>query len=95
MARGGAVESLEIKNRTGFVEITDDGKFRIKNNDAELFTELVAIVEQLVTGFNELGASHQTNTIFGPQKPINFAAYTGIRNALDALKSKLEALRGT
>ena len=27
MVRGGAVESLEIKNKTGFVEITDDGKF--------------------------------------------------------------------
>ena len=94
MARGGAVESLEIKNKTGFVEITDDGKFRIKNDEAELFTNLVEIMEQLVDGFNQLGTSHQTNTIFGPQKPVNFAAYTGIKNALDALKSKLEALKG-
>ena len=58
-ARGGASTSVEIKNRGGFIEILQDGKFRIKNDSAELFTELINILEQLIAGFNELGAVHQ------------------------------------
>ena len=55
----GAPDSVEIRNNSGFIEILSNGKFRIKNENAELFTELVGIMEQLITGFNELGTTHR------------------------------------
>ena len=94
MDRKAPNNSLEITNKTGFIEILDNGKFQIKNEGAELFTELVNILEELIKGFDNLGMIHKTNTIFGPQKPINFATYNQIKSALDGLKLKIEELKG-
>ena len=93
MEKGGADGSLEAKNAGGYLEITDAGKFKLANAQAELFDELVNLLGQLVDGFNQLGTAHQTNTIFGPQKPINFARYSQIKIALDGIKAKIEALK--
>ena len=87
-------DSVELSKGKSFFEINNAGKFKIKNEAAELFTELVDLLEQLVMGFNELGSVHQTNTIFGPQKPVNFAAYNTIKTKLDEVKSKIESLKG-
>lgn len=91
--RSGEANSLEIRNNTAHVEITDGGKYKIQNETAELFTELVNLMDQLVSGFNELATNHKTNTMLGPQQPLNFSQYDTIKTMLESIKTKLEGLK--
>lgn len=85
-------ESLELNYDTAKMEITKDGKFSMRNAQAELLTELVKCLTQMVDTLTELSQNHMTNTMLGPQPPINLSAYAGIKTQLETIKSKIEAL---
>lgn len=93
LVRKGAPTSVEIKHGEARIEITDKKKFAMENDMAELFTELVNLLTQLASGFEQLNQSHMVNTMLGPQQPINFSAYGQIKSQLDTIKGKLEALK--
>jgi hypothetical protein len=87
-------KSLEIKLKNSYIEITDDGKFKITNGNEELIDLIVQVMGKMVDEMNEQGTNDFTNTMFGPQQPINFANYTSLKNDYDALKTKFESLKG-
>ena len=93
--RLGPDDALEIRHGRARFSMMSNNKFKMENDDVELFAQLVDLLSQLADGFNELAANHQTNTILGPQKPINFSAYATIKTSLDEIKAKLEMLGAT
>ena len=89
---GSNPESLEMKHNTASIEINKDGQFSMRNAQAELLTELVKLLTQLVDTLTELSQNHMTNTMLGPQPPINLSAYAGIKTQLETIKSKITGL---
>lgn len=94
MESSAAQDSLELKLNGSYVEILANGKFKVTNGTEELFDLLVQIMGKMITEMTEQGEVDTTNTIFGPQKPVNFANYTTLKNDYMALKTKLESLKG-
>ena len=84
--------SLELKHGDAVIEIREDAKFLIRNNEVELLLEIMNLLLELIDGFNELSTSHQTNTMLGPQKPINFSRYREIKEGIEAIEKKIEKL---
>lgn len=89
-----AATSLELKLKGSYIEILDNGKFKVKGNTEELFDLLVKTIDKMITLSNELGTKDKTNTIFGPMQPNNFAAYQALEVAFTELKTKMESLKG-
>ena len=89
-----APDSVELKLKDSYIEVLSSGKFKITDGTEELFDLLVQTLAEISKGFDELGNVHTTNTIFGPQKPVNFGNYTAIKALTDALKTKFESLKG-
>lgn len=89
-----AATSLELKLKGSYIEILDNGKFKVKGNTEELFDLLVQTIDKMITLSNELGTKDKTNTIFGPMQPNNFAAYNQLEVAFTQLKTKMESLKG-
>lgn len=84
---------LVLKNGGAIIKVKKAGKFAITNGSDELIAVLSDIAEQLKTLSMTLGTD-TVNTINGPT-PLNMASdYTSISSAVDALKSKLDALKG-
>ena len=79
---GSPMGSLEIKHNQAKIEITKEGKYSIGNSNVELMGELVNIMTQLVDTLTELSTKHMTNTMLGPQPPINLSAYATIKTCL-------------
>jgi len=89
-----AEKSLELKLKGSYIEILDNGKFKVKGNSEELFDLLVKTIDKMITLSNELGTKDKTNTIFGPMQPNNFMAYQDLEVAFTELKTKMETLKG-
>lgn len=89
-----ANDSIELKLNDSYFEILGSGKFKITNGTEELFDLLVQTMEKIIEEMTEQGTADFTNTIFGPQQPINFAKYNALKIAYKTLKSKLETLKG-
>lgn len=86
--------SLELKLKGSYIEILDNGKFKVKGNTEELFDLLVQTMTKMIDLTNELGVVDTTNTIFGPMQPNNFQAYVDLKVAFTQLKTKMESLKG-
>lgn len=91
---GGAPDSAELKLKDSYFEILGSGKFKITNGTEELFDLLVQTMGKMIDEMTEQGEADFTNTIFGPQQPINFAKYTALKSDYTTLKTKLESLKG-
>lgn len=89
-----AQDSLELKLNGSYLEILNNGKFKIKGNSEELFDLLVNTLGKMIDLTTELGENDTTNTIFGPMKPNNFSAYQQLKVAFTELKTKMETLKG-
>lgn len=94
IASTAAETSLELKLKGSYIEILDNGKFKVKGNSEELFDLLVKTIDKMITLSNELGTKDKTNTIFGPMQPNNFLAYQDLEVAFTELKTKMETLKG-
>lgn len=94
LERKGATTSAELANDKGFIEVLPAGKFKISNGSLELFSLLVETLGEMVNEMTEQGEQDFTNTIFGPQQPVNFAKYTELKTKYEAIKEKLEELKG-
>jgi len=68
-----------IKNGSGFIEMSASGKFKMTNNTEEL----VSLVSDLADACSKI----LTNTVYGPQAPIN-------KSDFETLKSKIDSLKG-
>jgi len=68
---------LNIKDQS-FIEAYNDGKFKIRNSDEELFTILSELLQILGTT--------TTNTIFGPMRLNDHPAILDLKTRLDTLK---------
>lgn len=86
--------SLELKLKGSYIEILDNGKFKVKGSSEELFDLLVQTLEKMISTVTELGENDTTNTIFGPMQPNNFAAYQQLKVDFTQLKTKMETLKG-
>lgn len=87
-------DSLELKLNDSYFEILGSGKFKITNGTEELFDLLVQLLGEIIDEMNEQGTEDFTNTIFGPQQPVNFAKYTALKTKYETLKTKMESLKG-
>ena len=67
-----------LKNGGGNIEMSPAGKFKI-TNDTE---ELVSLISDLADECSKI----LTNTVYGPQAPINKAAFTALKSKIDSLK---------
>lgn len=67
-----------VAKDAAFIELYNDGKFKIKNEDEELFTILSELLEILGTT--------TTNTIFGPMRLNDHPAILLLKTRLDTLK---------
>ena len=94
MESSAANDSLELKLNGAYIEITGAGKFKITNGTEELISLLVDTMTEMIDEMNEQGALDFTNTIFGPQQPVNAAKYTTLKGKYTTLKTKLESLKG-
>ncbi len=90
----GAATSLVLENDKGFIEVTPSGKFKITNGTEEVLAIIVDTLTEMIDEMNEQGNNDFTNTIFGPQQPVNFAAYNSLKTKYEALKVRLEKLKG-
>lgn len=89
-----AQDSIELKLNGSYIEILNNGKFKVKGTNEELFDLLVQTLGKMITLAEELGEKDTTNTIFGPMKPNNFSAYQTLKADFTQLKSKMETLKG-
>lgn len=94
MESSAAQDSVELKLNGAYIEILTSGKFKVTNGTEELFDLLVQILGKMIEEMTEQGEVDTTNTIFGPQKPNNFAKYTLLKTAYEELKTKMETLKG-
>lgn len=94
MKSSAAQDSIELKLKDSYLEILANGKFKITNSTEELFDLMVQILGKMVSEMTEQGEKDFTNTIFGPQQPINFAKYVTLKADYEALKTKMESLKG-
>ena len=69
---------LTLKNEGGFIEMGSTGKFKVTNNTEEL----VSLISDLADECSKI----LTNTVYGPQSPINKAAFTALKTKIDSLK---------
>lgn len=69
---------ITLKNESGFIEISEAGKFKVTNNTEEL----VSLISDLADECSKI----LTNTVYGPQAPINKAAFTALKTKIDSLK---------
>jgi hypothetical protein len=78
----GAATSVEVALGTAWIEITDAGKFKIKNPTAELFTELVSLMDALISG-------QVLDPTSGPLPftPGTIAQFNAIKAKINALKA--------
>lgn len=67
-----------IKNEGGFIEMSSAGKFKITDNTEEL----VSLISDLADECSKI----LTNTVYGPQAPINKAAFTALKAKIDSMK---------
>ncbi|MEE8299290.1 MAG: Gp138 family membrane-puncturing spike protein [Thermodesulfobacteriota bacterium] len=84
---------IVIKNKSGIMKISPDGKLSFSNGVEELLDVLDQFVDNSIEVLKQLGEVDTTNTIFGPQKPNNFASYQTQKADLQAIKSKLAQLK--
>lgn len=69
---------INLKNGGGNINISPSGKFKI-TNDTE---ELVSLISDLADECSKI----LTNTVFGPQAPINASAFSALKAKIDSLK---------
>lgn len=79
----GAADSLELGNSLAYIEITKDGKFKVKNFAADLFTVLDSLLQTLISA-----------TVIDPIGPTPLPFSPADITALTSLKVQLEALKG-
>jgi len=94
MVSSAASTSLELKLNGSHFEILGSGKFKISNGTEELFDLLVQFLTETIDEMDEQGNKDFTNTIFGAQKPINFAKYQALKVKYETLKTKMTSLKG-
>ena len=94
MESSAADTSIELKLKNSYIEITEDGRFKLTNDVEELFDLLVQTLTAMIEEMRQQGEIDTTNTIFGARQPNNFAAYTTLKTTYDELKTKLESLKG-
>lgn len=94
MESSAAQDSIELKNKGAYIEVLSSGKFKITNGTEEVLDLLVQTITEMSNTLNELGNVHMTNTMFGPQKPINSANYVAIKALVDTIKTKMTSLKG-
>jgi hypothetical protein len=87
-------KSVELKLKNSRVEILDNGKFKITNSTEELFDLLVQMLGKMIDEMFEQGEVDTTHTIWGPLQPNNFANYIQLKLDYQALKTKMESLKG-
>lgn len=85
--------AIEITNEDSTIQVFDNGTFKVKNPDNELFDLLVQITGKLQTFLDTIKVD-TTNTIFGPQKLNAFLTYTQLATDVADLKTKLTTLKG-
>lgn len=94
MASSAADTSLEVKFNESFIEILENGKFKVSNGTEELFDLIVQTMGKMITEMTEQGEVDTTNTIFGPLQPNNLANYQQLKLDYLELKTKFESLKG-
>ena len=72
-------KSVELKLNNSWIEITDTGKFKLTDGTEELFDLMVQTLGKMVDEMTEQSVNDFTNTVFGPQQPINAAAYASLK----------------
>lgn len=85
-------DSIEIVNGQTSVIVHPDGKFEAKNSTAELIDLIDQITEQ-ISITNETLSEDTVNTVFGPQKLLNFETYANIHTQLESLKTMLDSFK--
>lgn len=83
-----------IKVGSGEFRVIPDGKFKLTNGTDEVIDLIVQLLAEVSDHLNEHGTLETINTIFGAVQPNNFAKYVAIKILVDAIKTKMEGLKG-
>lgn len=78
-------DNILIKHKSSEIKISPDGKFAIKNNNAELFATIETLISKVQSDFATLSALHPQFP-FDPIGPLNPANYSGVLSAIQGLK---------
>lgn len=90
----GAANSLVLINKEAFIEVTTDGKFKITNGTEELLDLIDQALDEIISTEDSLNKD-TVNTIFGPMKLNGFVDYAGYKTKVEAIKTKLETIKGS
>lgn len=90
---GASADDLVIKNDKSVFTLKPDGKFTFAGEADEIIDLLVQLCDKVKTVFETL-SSTTTNTQLGPQPLLDAGAIGSVAGEVDAIKGKLEGLKG-
>lgn len=87
-------DDLTLVNDQAVVELLSGGKFRLRKKGGDEVIDLLVQITDLLEQTNNQLKVATTNTIFGALQLNNFAQFAIMELQIQALKNKLDALRG-